>query len=306
VVVHNRALGYTISPADQFSATTGTAMMPYPLNRGLGADVTYTWRDTSILTLGADGDPAQPGIPLLVEALAGLIGPMEPGSIAVAKQVPSFGLPLLIEIRCHPSDQGLGFNSFSLALANGLPVLGTPNFRAYSAGGINTLGNPEIVLPDAELSPRGAFNPAGTPPGTRTRLAVDSVFFLGQLDTVVRVSRVHTVWLDSGQDVFPLWQSPVIQPSLANLPTGAQLLIDYRSSTGFSEMGTEPFDGSKLDAYGNLDSMSPQPNQPTDWSSDISIGDNKRYLQVRLTFVNNIDTGVGPELDVLALPYDIQ
>src|SRR6185503_2601902 len=175
------------------------------------------------------------------------------------RRVPSFGLPLLIEIRCHPSDQGLGFNSFSLALANGIPLLATPNFRAYSGGGVNTLGNPEIVLPDAELAPRGTFNPAGTPPGARTRLAVDSVFYLGQLDTVVKLSRVHTVWLDAGDSVSPLWHAPVIQPSLANLPTGSQLLIDYRSATNFSEGGPEPFDKTRLDAYGNTASTDPQP-----------------------------------------------
>lgn len=308
VVVHNRALGYQISPSDQFTATSGTAMMPYPLNRGQGAAVTYTWRDTSILTLGCDGDPAQAGIPLQVEFQAGLIGPMEPGSVARFRQVPSFGLPLLIEIRCHPSDQGLGFNAFSLANANGTTTIGTPNFRAYSGGGINTLGNPEVVLPDAEIAPRGTFNPGGVPPGARTRLAVDSVFFIGQLDTVVRVSRAHTVWLDAGTSVFPLWQLPVIQPPLTTLPTGAQLLIDYRATTGFSETGNEPFDALKLDSYGNQINAAgdPLPLNPTDWFGDITIGNNQRFIQVRLTFISNIDTGVGPELDVLALPYEIQ
>jgi hypothetical protein len=299
VIVHNRALGYAVSPAELFTATGGNPMLPYPLNQGQGVDLTYTWRDTSILTLGADGDPNQKGIPLAAEVGAGVIPASQAGDLGRAMRVPSFGLPLLVEVRCHPSDQGLGFNVFGIALAG---TGAAPAFRAYTAGGPNAQGDPQIVLPDAELFPRGVV---GAPPGTS--LVVDGVFYLGQLDTVVRVSRVHTVWLDAGTSIFPLWRTPVVEPSLTTLPTGTQLLVDYRSATGFSQTGDAPFDASKINAYGNqISSSDPQPQSLTEWSSDISIGNNARYLQVRLTFINNIETGVGPVLDSLALPYDIQ
>jgi hypothetical protein len=54
-VVHNRALGYTVNPANLFQATSGTPMMPFPLNEGPTPLSTYTWRDTAVLTLGASG-----------------------------------------------------------------------------------------------------------------------------------------------------------------------------------------------------------------------------------------------------------
>ena len=308
VVVHNRALGYVINPANLFNAPTGTPMLPYPVNQGTGEQLTYTWRDTAILAKGADGDPSQKGIPLDAEAAAGVVNSGQVGSLGGFRNVPSFGLPLLIEIRCHPSDAGLGFNLFGVAIGNA-SLAPVPAFRAYSAGGINTVGNQVQVLPDAENAPLGGFNPLGTPPGVRTRFAVDSVFYLGQLDTVVRVSRVHTVWLDAGDSISPLWGPAVLDPSLSLQPTGTNILIDYRSATGMSGSGSGPFDASRLNPYGEVPAGDPtQPQIPPGetWSRDIGIGNNRRYLQVRLTFINNIDTRVGAELDALALPYDIQ
>jgi len=305
-VVHNRALGYTVNPATLFNSTTGTPMMPFPLNHGLAPDVTYTWRDTTILTKGADGEtgtnPAT-GIPLGIEVTVGAdLGPA--GSIAKGGEVPSFGLPLLIELRCYPADRGLGLNRFDVSIANSFSA--TPNFRAFSAGGINTSGNPVIVLPDSELIPAGGFNPNSTPPGRRTALPADNVFYIGQLDTVVRVSRVHTVWLDAGLISTPDWKTPVLEPSTAGQPAGTDVLLDFRSATGFSGGGaTDPFNAARLDVYGN--GLLPNPANPqslSDWSSDIAIGNGKRFLQVRLTFVNNIATGLSPELTGLALPYE--
>jgi hypothetical protein len=310
-VVHNRALGYTVNAANLFTAPTGTPMMPFPLNRGLSPPVTYTWRDTTILTLGADGETApmtgQPGIPLAAEVVAQVPNlPGGAGSVARAGMVPSFGLPLLIELKCFPSERGLGLNQFGVNIA----VFGfaTPSFRAYSAGGINTLGNPVIVLPDSETFPAGGFNPFSAPPGLRTALSAESIFYLGQVDTVVRVSRAHSVWLDAGQDAVPLWKVPVFEPSPAEQPSGTGVVLDYRSATGFAgtSADTAPFDATAMNAYGQLPPMAAAPQSLTDWSSNISIGNLQRYLQLRITFVNNITSGATPELRALGLPYDLQ
>jgi hypothetical protein len=296
-IVHNRALGYTISSANVFNSTTGTPMIPFPLNRGLTPDVTYTYRDTSILTLGGGGDAAQPGIPTQVEVKVGTPSIGAAGSIAPVNRVPSFGLPLLIEIKCFPSDRGLGLNRFDAS--NAIFGLITPGFRAYSAGGVNNLGIQTQVLPDAQTTPIGAFNPTGNLPGA------DNIFYLGQLDTVVRVSRVHTVWLDAGAGASPGWQTPILE---ALRPTGTSIDLAFRSAIGFTGNAalTAPFDADRLDPYGNpLNSNDFGVSGETDWSNDISIGNTQRYLQVRLSFVNNITSGVGPELSALALPYDL-
>lgn len=296
-VVHNRALGYTISVADVFSSTRGTPLIPFPLNRGFGADNTYTWRDTTILTLGADGDAMQLGFPL--EAEAGTPGLPVIGSLGDFQNVPSYGLPLLIEIKCFPSDRGLGLNRFDVNFGTitGLPAV-IPGFRAYSAGG-RSGGADQLVLPDSETVPMGNVNPGGNLPSS------DAFFYLGQLDTVVRVSRVHSAWLDAGLGIGPQWKSPVLEP--AGQPTGTSVVLDYRSASGFTgaDATSAPYDAALLNPYGDpTDAMDFAAQGLTDWSNQIIIGNGQRFLQLRLTFVNNIATGVGPELSALALPYD--
>jgi hypothetical protein len=297
-VVHNRTLGYTVNPSLRFSTTTGSVMMPYPLNLGSGTDVTYTWRDTAILSVGADGgagNPGAPGIPLQAEADAGVIPGPSVGSLFGRTLVPSFGLPLLIEFKCFPSDSGLGINGLDASLANA--TVG-PAFRALSAGGINSLGNPTPVLPESALTPSGGFaNGLTTAP-------VDNVFYVGQLDTVVRVSRVHTVWLDTGLPGNPSWQAPILEPTGANQPTGTSVELGFRSASGFSGVGTPtaPFNATALNAYGNQSINAPT-QLSADWSSDITLHDNKRFLQVRISFINNTAAGVSPELTAMALPF---
>ena len=136
---------------------------------------------------------------------------------------------------------------------------------------------------------------------------VGDAFYIGQLDTVVRVSRAHTVWLDAGLGIAPEWKGPVLEPSTAGQPSGTDVLLDFRSATGFTGgLASDPFNASKFDVYGDAQLPTANPFTPTslsDWSSDIGVGDGKRYLQVRLTFVNNIATGLSPELTGLALPF---
>ncbi|NOT32084.1 MAG: hypothetical protein HOP15_16680 [Planctomycetes bacterium] len=304
-VVHSRTLGYALNPSNRFTATTGVVMMPYPLNLGSFPDVTYTWRDTAILTLGADGGagtltPA-PGIPLDIEDVVNVIPNGTAGSIAARTLVPSFGLPLLIEFSCFPSDSGLGINALDVSLGQ-LPAVPPalppppPNFRIFSAGGITSIGTEAPILPDSELIPKGGFNATTgltTPPG-------DNVFYLGQLDTVVRLSRVHTVWLDSGLGDTS-WKSPVMEPA-AGQPSGTLILLDFRSASNFSGGGTAPFNGAALNAYGNQTTNAPLP-PPIGWSSNIALANPKRFLQTRITFVNNPATGLSPELTALAFPY---
>jgi hypothetical protein len=295
-IVHNRALGYTITVADVFATPQGFPLIPFPLNRGLGADVTYTWRDTAILTLGADGDPTQMGFPLEAEQGTPNLPPI--GSLGDFREVPSYGLPLLIEIKCFPSNRGLGMNRFDVnwGTLTGFPSV-IPGFRAYSAGG-RSGGQDQEVLPDSETVPMGGINPGGNLPSS------DAIFYLGQLDTVIRLSRVHSVWLDAGL-VQPRWKTPVLEPPFQ--PGGTAVLLDFRSASFFtgSDPSTAPYDATLLDPYGNpIDETDFAPQSLTDWSDQIVIGNGQRYLQMRMTFVNNIATGVGPELSALALPYD--
>src|SRR6185436_716551 len=63
-VVHPRSLGYVVNPADLFLSSSGTVMLPYPLNRGATPIQSYTWRDTSVQ---AKAGPNGVGVPLDIE-----------------------------------------------------------------------------------------------------------------------------------------------------------------------------------------------------------------------------------------------
>lgn len=296
-VVHNRALGYQVRATDLFVSNTGTTLLPYPLNRGSAPPVTYTWRDTAVL---AKAGPSNQGVPMDIEVGAPLFLEPQAGTVAPAGSIPSIGLPLLIEYRCYPSDSGLGFNALDVSLAINSSAL--PNFRAYSSGGIDSAGVPVVVNPDTALVPSGGFNPSSQPPGQPTSFTAEDIVYLGQLDTVTRLSRAHTIWLDTGDDA-PQFLNPVAAPAPSDQPAGTAVVLEYRGATGFSA-GAVPFDAARIDAYGELRTGTPAFLGGTStWASAISAVDGARYLQVRLTFVSSLATGASPELSALGLAY---
>jgi len=294
-VVHDRALGYTVSAADLFMSSTGTVLEPYPLNRGNTPLQTYTWRDTSVQTLAG---PSGAGVPLDIE-----VGPplnLEPqaGEVAPAGAVPSIGLPLLMEFRCFPVDTALGLNALDASLAINSSSL--PAFRAYSTGGFNASGQPVTVDPDTELFPHGGFDPST---GGRTEPAED-VFYIGQLDLVYRVSRVHSAWFDtgaSGADYVLAIPRVVANDDTDHNP----VFVDLRGATGFAGTGGAESDAGQLDAYGELTTGAASfLNGDDTWKNNPSGIDGARYVQFRITLVNDLEPRLfQPSLDSLALAY---
>ncbi|MCI0635760.1 MAG: Ig-like domain-containing protein [Actinobacteria bacterium] len=314
-VVHHRTLGYQINPVDLFLSATGTVMMPFPLNRGPGEPVTYTWRDTAVLSKAG---PNAQGIPLDIESGAPLN--IEPagtfGSVAAAGLVPSFGLPLLMEYRCFTGDDALGQNALDISLAiNSSPL---PAFRAYSSGGLNTSNQAVVKNPDLELVPSGGFNPGSSPPGKRTANDNDNSFYIGQLDVVVRISRVHTVWIDTLMTA-PDYSDPIILPNAGDQPAGTEIVIEYRGATGFSDelaATTAMFDAGRINPYGDpfkIEGTSPALTLPLEtvdylngpvWKPDIDSIDGAKFFQMRFTFFNNIGSGLNAELSAVGVAYE--
>lgn len=300
-VVHNRALGYRIDPIDLFLTGQGTPLMPFPLNRNPSAPrELFTWRDTSVLATGGAG-----GTGILLDIECGLplfLNPGLPGQVAGAGAVPSFGLPLLMEYRCYPSDSGIGMNSLDIALAcNSSP---RPNFRAFSTGGLDTASRPISKNPDLELVPSGGFNPRSVPPGQPTP-PVDCSFYYGQLDTVTRVSRAHSIWIDTLVD-SPGYLPPIVLPRGDDQPHGTSVVVEFRGANQFSGItGIDPFDARQLDPYGELKNPGTvhfvRPDNT--WVSDIGEVDGARYLQLRFSFFNDIDSGLSPVCSAVGVAY---
>jgi len=294
-VVHPRALGYRVDPSDLFVAPTGTKLMPYPLNKSGGPYRTYVWRDTGVVERAAPGGA---GVPLDIETgpPLELYAAGQEGTVFGAGRVRTIGLPLLMEFRCFPSDTGLGLNPLAVALA--INSSANPHFRALSAGGVDRNGNVVPKNPDLEPVPTGAFNPVSLPPGRPSR-PVDNVSYRGQVDVVVRVSRAHTAWIDTGLSA-PDYVPPVVE---AFTPEATRILLDFRGAVGFAGP-SNPFDAEQIDAYGAVRQGGVSfLGGSAAWSQDISAADGARYLQVRVTFLNDVARGLSPELDTLGLAF---
>jgi hypothetical protein len=304
-IVHPRNRGYNIDPSDLGATVAGTPLMPFPLNQGARQLTTWTWRDTSVL---ARGGPSGLGVPLDIEAGPPLdiVPASDSGSLYPANRVRSAGLPLLMEFRCFPSDSGIGLNPLDISLAINSSVV--PNFRAFSTGGVNNQGKTIRKNPDLERVPDGGFNPSNN--GAPTRFTADNSLYIGQLDAVTRVSRAHTVWIDT---LFnsPDYLAPVVIPAPQDQPQGTQVIIDYRGAKSFAgNVGNKAFDASDINTYGDVVNSNKPPVElgvtyqgGVTWKNDIADIKGARYFQMRFTFINNIDTGVNAELSAVGVAF---
>ena len=307
VITHDRNRGYRVDPGQLSQNGNGTFLIPYPMNVGVdNADiVTYTWRDTADLSLaGGQGT----GIPMGIEVQREL--EENRGEVAAPGSVPTIGLPLLVEIRAFASTEAVGLNGLDISIANNNSVL--PIFRNFSSGGFDTMGNAVTRDPDNLPRPRGGFNPTSTPPGGTTR-GDDPVIYVGAIDHVTRISRVFTIWLDTGVSE-PDFQAPVFEPLAASRPVGTDVVIDYRGATGFDLLaGSRPFDAQQLTSYGDPTFDGQQGSTLVDfitgenvWFDEIDSIDGARYLQMRISFTSNVATGLRPELSAIGIAYDIE
>ncbi|HUR28692.1 MAG TPA: Ig-like domain-containing protein [Planctomycetota bacterium] len=323
-VVHPKDMGYNVQPVDAFVSGTGTLMMPYPLNQNLtkAQYARYTFRDTGILAVGG---PNGSGVDTGIFGIAMGVTAIKAYDV---NKVPTLGLPLLMEFRCYPDDGAFGLNGLkvNIALPGNLPA-----FRAFSVGGVLASGALVKVDPDNEPNASGGFA-GGVPTGPGSEL--DTSFYLGQADFVVRVNRVHTIWLDSFAFNPPVWQTPVLDPPNALQPTGTQVIIAVRGGTNITNGtaatgGAVPSrDATKYDPYGDPKAAVLNPPPTTGfvnwtinfvlgpdglpdktWKSNMSQfnslpgGFGPRYIQARITLLSNPDTGLVPELSGLGLAF---
>jgi hypothetical protein len=299
-IVHNRALGYIVNPSDLFASENGVPMIPYPLNRTIPVSQYqyYTWRDTALQMAAAPNGPGAELLKVVQVTQNGVTGlPFASG------MVESVALPLLMEFRCFPDNAALGLNQLDVSVA--VTFSSRPNFRAFSTGGVQ--GTTLVIKdPDLETVATGGFNPNSTPPGAPT-LGVDNTFYIGQLDMVLRVSRAHTIWFDTGA-TGAQFAVPVVEPSDANQPTGAQIVLAFRGATAVSGTGNPPdyANATKIDPYGEI-AVPPNIinflNADNTWKPVMSQLNGARWVQGRVSFISNAQSGLAPVLSSLGFAY---
>ena len=321
-VVHSRDRGYAVTPSDRFLSTSGTVMLPYPLNRGIPAEEKeyYTWRDTAILArAGVDSAGLEMAITLnlgLPNPLPGPPPPQSPGTLTggagapwgnngnpvTTPIVPTIGLPLLMEFRCYPDATALGLNVFDTSTVT---LNGQPRTRAFAAGGVGPGGIPVIRDPDLQSLAAGGFNPASTPPGGATA-GLDTTFYLGQLDLVTRVSRVHTIWFDTPNVNAPRYATPVIDPPAERQPAGTGIILAFRGASLITNSPSAAVmnNANVLDVYGDGTGVTFHSSSAGGvWLSEMSSINNAELFQARITFVSNAETGLSPTLSALGFAY---
>ncbi|QDU68789.1 Ig-like domain-containing protein [Engelhardtia mirabilis] len=331
-VVHPRELGFAISSSDVVAASTGMPVLQMPWNDGLSeSDKTFfTWRDTAVQTFGNVDDSGAllgGGVPTFQEAaILGLLippgdvwGPGIPDTGPINPiGVPSPGLPLLMEYRCYPTES-ISLNAFDMSMA--VAVAPVPHFRAFSTGGTNTTGQVVIKDPDLQSDPTGGFDTTAGNEGQPT-IARDDMFYMGQMDIVIRTSRVYTILMDAEQQpTFALGTKPyvyeamVMRPSPSEQPVGTSVIPAWRGQNIVS-LNAHPamIDGTQMDVFGEPemgplgDPMGTPLNNPFPWSDptwhdSLSDMNGLRFVQSRLTFIGNTKSGVTASLDSYGLAF---
>ncbi len=307
-----KANGYTIDPLLSFPASTGTLMMPWPINVNVALEdyVYWTWRDTAKTQLGGcTGAACGPGAdPNRLQQILGI------GDVGFypSGEVPTIALPLLTEYRCYPDPNAFGLNGLRTSYAlNSSPW---PAFRSYSTGG-SFNGMITQIDPDSNLVAQGGIDPST---GLNTP-GLDNTFYWGQADFTVRVSRMHTIWFDTGST--HTFGQPVIEPDNTVQPSNTQVSLAFRGATSVTASAGKPWeDANQYDPYGNgytqaqLNALAktsapfsvafvPAGNTAGDWHPNSSDIDWARYIQVRVTFVCNAESHLSPTLSALGFAF---
>ena len=381
-LVSPRQRGYVINPGDRSVAADGTVLLPLAMNLNLPVEqwLTFTWRSTAI---DARGGSSAVGAPVgRYGQLTGLQGfdptpdpmggppdcntPFTPNPMYDTGEVRTAALPLMVDVKCYPSNGTSSQNQFGHAWAHVQPgsnpavTTNLPGFRAYSSGGTNQGGTLFIVDPDSQTVASGGFDPTSTPPGAPLP-PVDNIVYYGALDLVTRVSRMHSIFYPAynnslGPDTTPQdiagdatysnpnYLAPLTVPSVQ--PQGTELQFEYRVSraVAFPNEASETTWAFRMDPYGDFYDSTPINFTPQDEVPGVSIiggascvdgsfdyiidnenpsvsggfingsdawtpflseisGIEGDWIQIRVSFINNIATGQFPELSALGLSW---
>ncbi len=294
---------YALRRQNTFVGGSNNVMLPWP-----SFNSTYTWRDTSISPSIMGGAAQSIGSPPILWLTDNGLG----AAIWNPELVPSVGLPLLTRFRTYPEGEKIGVNTFQVTQMVRLSQL--PAFRIYSAGGQDASGDWHQVIPDHQGS--GGTTPVGgyNSNGARTD-AFDPYVYWSEVDFVMRVSRVFTHWFDLGSalkagDALDIQ----LEPEPENQEEGTGVLVELRGAVQVSHGGDPTAVPSPLtDASTDFDNFGEYSligiggvSTPGDWTTELSdLEDNQyRYIQLRLTFINNTDAGLLGRMDGLGLSWN--
>jgi len=280
LVVHPRELGYDINPGEAVVASTGTTLLPFPLNQDpdFEDNIYFTWRDPRIRARAPQQNNGGTE-PYQWFLARGLPAPPFPGYRPYYRpdQCQTIALPLLMEFRVFPDLSAVGQNGWDFNIAANSSS--QPYFRAFSTGGTNSSGALSTVDPDNSDIANGGFNPNSTPtPGAPTP-GRDNVVYHGAIDYVTRVSFSPSIWFEAeiaGEPSFGgrTYNAPIIEPAANQQPPGTELRIEYRGASSITYLNDEADwnPGDPDPQEGGLDNDGdPQNDDPTPGLADFQV-----------------------------------
>lgn len=244
VIVHERQNGYVLDQGNLFVASSGTTMLPFPMNQGVPFPERryYTWRDADIRSRGGVG--GAPSEPRAYRTALGLpANPPVYQPFYTSGNIQTAGLPLLMEFRTFPDSNAIGLNGWDFNIA--VNTSAQPFFRVFSTGGQNQSGAVITVDPANEAVGQGGFDPTTTPPGAPT-LSRDPVVHIGAIDYVTRVSHSPSIWFEAtivgaaaGGPTDVRYRDAVVEPGINEQPTGTDLFVRFRGATAIQYLSDE-------------------------------------------------------------------
>ncbi len=299
---------YNISANSAFLASSGNKMVPW-----MEFERSYTWRDNAIPQYesldggGYLGGKAGGSLNPEVTGLPEVWGPGKHRSI---------GVPLLARFRCYPEGEKFGANGFQVQLMCGSKPL--PAFRVFSAGGVDSSGTWNQVIPDDPGS-NGTFPSGGYHGTTGVKTAgYGPELYWQQIDFVVRVSRVYTHWFSFGGRPESLSEI-TMEPRPEDQPTGTKVVLDFRGCNTIDTTGCENSnalnDANSLDLYGDVDLLGHgcgSISTPTGWKENMThlldhqSGQEFNYFQARLSFVSNVELELEPMLGGMGFAWNVE
>jgi hypothetical protein len=302
-VVHQKPSGYQLLPLSVVPSPNGRAIAPWPMNRGVPRSQFkyWTWRDTAVTPVAAPNGSGADTRRLMQVGSPGL------SNFYPVDEVPTIALPLLMEFRTYHDAGSTGQNGFKIAIA--INSSARPYFRTFSTGWVYN-NTTTLVHPDTQTTGAGGLNPNTG----NTTWPQDNAFYYGQADFIVRVSRLHTIWLDNlGASTYA---APVLEPPGSEQPSGTQVLVAYRGAAGFPSGPSGAWENaSNLSPYGDsytalqhgklnspgLPAFTVAFHPTSDWTPDLSALDGAQYVQARFTLISNAETQLTPTLSGLGL-----
>jgi hypothetical protein len=126
------------------------------------------------------------------------------------------------------------------------------------------------------------------------------------------VSQIHSIWLDAGAP--STWSTPVLVPSVAEQAPGTSVTLAYRGATSINPSDPEVALRAELyDPYGNVsNAQGPSGvdmvgvnflHGDSGWKSNLNQLSGARLIQVRITMVSNVESGVTPYLSARGFSY---